>query len=514
MLKNFDYEKTPIVEIVNEILVDATKRGASDIHFDPYEDFVKCRIRVDGELSDYTEIPSLVAKNLITRVKIISGMNITESRLPQDGAIKATLSDINLDLRVSSLPTNKGEKIVIRILDYSMSLAGLESLGLSEENFKKVIKMISEPNGIILVTGATGTGKSTTVYSILQRLNKENTNIISVEDPIEMDIDGINQIQTNSEIGLDFATVLRSILRQDPNIIMIGEIRDTETAKIAVRASITGHLVLSTIHTNDSLNTIERLLDMEVERYLLASALTGIISQKLARKLCPHCKQVRPTNDYEKNIIKKVTGKEINEIYSAAGCDECNNGYNGRIAIHEVLLIDQDIKDAISSNVRKDKLRKLVYNENLISLLQDGISKVLEGLTTLEELLKIIELDDDNTIRPTGLQNAIDANELTQQDNSENENEEVIEENKLFVEPKSLSPSTEPIQKEIVETPTPMPAPEETPAQIVNDIKEDVQEEVVKPTTEEIKDDVMDFSKYQNSNSSRKDLFSNKKKLF
>lgn len=420
MLKIFDYEKTPVVEIVNEILVDASKRGASDIHFDPHETFIKVRIRIDGDLIDYTEAPITIAKNLITRIKIISGMNITESRLPQDGAIKAQLEGIDLDLRVSAIPTNKGEKIVIRILDYSLSLAGLESLGFNPENYKKVVKMISSPNGIILVTGATGSGKSTTVYSILQRLNKENTNIISVEDPIEMDIDGVNQIQTNSEIGLDFATVLRSILRQDPNIIMIGEIRDTETAKIAVRASITGHLVLSTIHTNDSLNTIERLLDMEVERYLLASALTGIISQKLARKLCPHCRKLRPTNEYEKALIKKVIGKEVKEIYTAEGCDECKNGYNGRIAIHEVLFIDQTIKDAISANIRKEQLRHLVYSSDVISLLQDGIAKVLEGLTTLEELLKIIELDDDEVVRSTGLENALKVDELTKEDNNKN----------------------------------------------------------------------------------------------
>ena len=421
MLRTFDFEKTPVVELVNEILVDASKRGASDIHFDPQEDYLKARIRIDGELIDYAEIPNTIARNLITRVKIISGMNITESRLPQDGAIKATLEDIDLDLRVSAIPTNKGEKIVIRILDYSLSQAGLESLGFDQENYKKVLKMIASPNGIILVTGATGSGKSTTVYSILQRLNKENTNIITVEDPIEMDIEGVNQIQTNSEIGLNFATVLRSILRQDPNIIMIGEIRDTETAKIAVRASITGHLVLSTIHTNDSLNTIERLLDMDVERYLLASALTGIISQKLARRLCPHCRKLRPTNDYEKNIIKRVTGKDINEIYTAVGCDVCKNGYSGRIAIHEVLLINQDIKDAISSNVKKDKLRHLVYNSDVISLLQDGMTKVLQGLTTLEELLKIIELEDDEVIHSTGLENALKVNELTKED-SNNEN--------------------------------------------------------------------------------------------
>ena len=274
MLRQIDFEKTPVVEAVNDILVDSSKRGASDIHFDPLEDHMKVRIRVDGQLHDYVEVPNTIKKNLITRIKIISGMNITESRLPQDGAIKANIKDVDLDLRVSSIPTIEGEKIVIRILDYSMSNSGLEALGFSDVNLKKVIQMINVPNGIILITGATGSGKSTTVYSILQRLNREETNIITVEDPIEMNVTGINQIQTNSEIGLDFATALRSILRQDPNIIMVGEIRDTETAKIAVRASITGHLVLSTIHTNDSLNTIERLLDMDVERYLLSSALT------------------------------------------------------------------------------------------------------------------------------------------------------------------------------------------------------------------------------------------------
>lgn len=396
MLKTFDFEKMPIVEIVNDILVDSAKRGASDIHFDPQTEFMKIRIRIDGALEDYAEIPNAVKKNLTTRIKIISGMNITESRLPQDGAIKATLKDMDLDLRVSVLPISGGEKIVIRILDYTRSLAGLEQLDFSEENFKKVLHMINVPNGIVLITGATGSGKSTTVYSILQRLNKEETNIITVEDPVEMDVEGINQVQTNSEIGLTFAAALRSILRQDPNIIMIGEIRDTETAKIAVRASITGHLVLSTLHTNTALNTIERLLDMEVERYLLSSALTGIISQKLARRLCPKCKKLRATNDYEKTLFKNVLGHEVNQVYAAEGCEECGNGYKGRIAIHEVLLINEEIRDALSNGISKEDLRDLVYNSGAITMLQDGLQKVENGHSTVEEILKLIELDDDN----------------------------------------------------------------------------------------------------------------------
>ncbi len=441
MLKKFDFDKMPVVEIVNEILIDSSKRGASDIHFDPMEEYMKIRIRIDGALVDYAEVPNSVKKNLITRIKIISGMNITESRLPQDGAIKATLQGVDLDLRVSVLPimlsTEQAEKIVIRILDYKMSSQGLEALGFNQSNYEKVIKMISSPNGIILVTGATGSGKSTTVYSILQRLNKEDVNIITVEDPVEMNIEGVNQIQTNSEIGLTFATALRSILRQDPNIIMVGEIRDTETAKIAVRASITGHLVLSTIHTNNSLNTIERLLDMDVERYLLSSALTGIISQKLARKLCPHCRTKRKTNDYEKELFKKVLHREVDEIYTAEGCEECSNGYSGRIAIHEVLVVNQDIKDAISSNVPKDKLRHLVYTSDVITLLEDGLEKVAEGYTTFEELLKIIELDDtvESKVKEDNrydLKEALSSTSLAQQ---APDGEEMISERKIHVMP-------------------------------------------------------------------------------
>ncbi len=394
----YDLTKTPIVNVVDDIIVKASKDGASDIHFDPRENSLMVRFRIDGDLRDYTEIPKIYERNLITRIKLIANMNITESRLPQDGSIKGTIKGINLETRVSTLPTNEGEKCVIRILDYTRSLEGIESLGFNDDNFKKLKKMIAEPNGIILITGATGSGKSTTVYSILQVLNKKETNIITVEDPIEMNLEGLNQVQVNSEIGLDFATVLRSILRQDPNVILIGEIRDSETAKIAVRASITGHLVLSTIHTNNSLSTIERLLDMNVERYLLSSALSGIISQKLAKMVCPHCRIKEKTTPYQKKVFKLALNKDVNEIYNANpnGCDKCNKGYRGRIAIQEVLMINDEIRNALNEeNLEKDDLNKLVYKSDVITMLQDGLLKILDGSTTFDEIYKIIDVDDD-----------------------------------------------------------------------------------------------------------------------
>ena len=409
-MKEFDFEKMPIVEIVNEIIMDAVKKNVSDIHFDPSKENVKIRIRIDGILSDYSIIPGKYKRNMISRIKMIAGMNIMETRLPQDGAIKSRIGKKMLDLRVSSLPTNCGEKVVIRILDYSKSLQGLDTLGFSEDSLEKIEKMVKVPNGIILVTGATGSGKSTTVYSILQKMNTPDVNIITVEDPVEMDIAGINQVQAQSEIGLTFANVLRSILRQDPDIIMIGEIRDDETARIAVRASITGHKVLSTIHTNNSLNTIERLTDMDVERYLLGSALTGIISQKLARRLCPHCKQLRDTTPYEKSVFKKVLNKDVNQMFDANkdGCDKCFRGYTGRIGLYEVLIINEDIRDAITNAMPKHELRKLVYKSDVVTLLQDGLDKVLLGETSFSEILKAVDLDNDlSNYDDDNLQNSI-----------------------------------------------------------------------------------------------------------
>lgn len=393
----FDFTKTPITQIADYVIISAAKSNASDIHFDPREDGMMIRFRVDGDLQNFTYIPKAYERNLTTRLKLLANMNITESRLPQDGAIKGNFGGTYLDMRVSALPLNEGEKIVIRILDYSRSLQGLDYLGFNPSNLARLKRMIQVPNGIILITGATGSGKSTTVYSVLQALNKEETNIITVEDPIEMNIEGMNQVQVNSEIGMTFAAALRSILRQDPNVILIGEIRDSETAQIAVRSAITGHLVLSTIHTNNTLATVERLLDMNVERYLLSTALTGIISQRLAKKICTKCRIERDTTKFEKKVFKKYLHKDVDKIWDVNhnGCDACRKGYKGRVAIQEVLELDDEIRNALNNeNLSKDELRDLVYNENVITMLQDALGKVLDGTTSFEEVLRVIEIED------------------------------------------------------------------------------------------------------------------------
>ena len=393
----FDFNKTPITQIADYIIISAAKSNASDIHFDPREDGMMVRTRVDGDLQNFTFIPKAYERNLTTRLKLLANMNITESRLPQDGAIKGNFGGMYLDMRVSCLPLNEGEKVVIRILDYSRSLQGLDSLGFNESNLERLKRMIQVPNGIILITGATGSGKSTTVYSILETLNKEETNIITVEDPIEMNIEGLNQVQVNSEIGMTFAAALRSILRQDPNIILIGEIRDSETAQIAVRAAITGHLVLSTIHTNNTLSTVERLLDMNVERYLLSTALTGIISQRLAKKICKNCRIERPVTKFEKKVFKKYLHKDVDKIWDVNpdGCDACRKGYKGRVAIQEVLELDDEMRSALNNeNITKEELSHLVYSDKIITLLQDALGKVLDGTTSFEEVLRVIEIED------------------------------------------------------------------------------------------------------------------------
>lgn len=396
---SFDFTKTPITQVADYIIIAASKNKASDIHFDPREDGMMVRFRIDGDCQDYTHIPKAYEKNLSTRLKLLANMNITETRLPQDGAIKGQFGDTYLDMRVACLPTNQGEKIVIRILDYTRSLQGIESLGFHPQNLEKIKHMMGVPNGIILVTGATGSGKSTTTYSMLSALNKPEVNVITVEDPVEMNIEGINQVQVNADIGMTFAAALRSILREDPNVILIGEIRDSETAQIAVRASITGHLVMSTLHTNNALATVERLLDMDVERYLLSTALTGIISQRLAKQLCPDCRYQRETTKYEKKVFKNFLHKDVDVIWDAnpKGCENCRKGYRGRLAFHEVLLLDDHIRNALNDEkMAKEDFAKMIYGGNTISMLQDALVKILEGQTSFEEVYRTIEIENED----------------------------------------------------------------------------------------------------------------------
>ena len=409
--------------LIDYIIKTGMEKRASDIHIEPEETTVRIRYRIDGELLTAATIEKEKQQQLIGRLKAISNMH-QEKQESQDGRI---LMYPDYNIRVSSQKNVYGEKFVLRLLKKNADVQQIFELGFPEDP-ALVKKSFDKRNSIVLIAAPTGEGKTTTLYSIIDFLNRPEINVTTIEDPVEIRIPGLNQIEIDSKTS--FSDSLRTVLRQDPDIIMIGEIRDTETAKIAVRASITGHLVLSTIHTNNSLNTIERLLDMDVERYLLSSALTGIVSQKLARKLCSHCKTKRPTNDYEKDLFKKVLNKDVEEIYTAEGCDECSNGYKGRIAIHEVLLVNQEIKDAISSNLRKDKLRELVYKSDVDTLLQDGLKKVVNGETTVEEILKIIELDNDDKVieGEYDLKDALDLTNIANNNKITNSKDEKIKE--------------------------------------------------------------------------------------
>ncbi|MFW5889274.1 MAG: GspE/PulE family protein [Bacillota bacterium] len=384
-----DDASTPMVKLVNQILTSAVFQRASDIHIDPLDDKVLIRYRIDGVLDEVRELPKKIHKQLISRIKVMAGMDITESRIPQDGRIQTLIKRKNLDLRISTLPTVRGEKVVMRLLDISNNLNKIDALGLTKKGEKQVRDMISNPNGIILVSGPTGSGKTTTLYACLNELNEPGVNIVTVEDPVEIKVEGINQVQIKPDVDLTFANTLRSILRQDPNIIMIGEIRDIETAEISIRASLTGHLVLSTIHTNSAVKTISRLLDMDIEPFLIASSLTGIIAQRLVRKLCPECAtEVEPTKS-EKETFEKYN-IEIEKIKEPKGCPSCNfKGYAGREAIFEILPISNEMEKLISKNVSNTDLEAQADKEGLIPLMEAGLKKVKSGLTTLEELMKV-----------------------------------------------------------------------------------------------------------------------------
>lgn len=383
-----DVENAPIVRMLNMIFKNAIDKGASDIHIEAYEDCVMVRFRIDGQLVEVMKQDKKLQQILVARVKIISGLNIAEKRQPQDGRIALKINNRNFDFRVSVLPTMFGEKVVIRIADKDGFNKTKNDLGFFDDDLEKFNKILSNPHGIVLVTGPTGSGKSTTLYCALRELSKPTVNILTVEDPVEATVRGINQVQVNTKAGMTFPNALRAFLRQDPDIIMVGEIRDGETAEIAIRAAITGHLVLSTLHTNDSISSINRLVDMGIEPFLIASSLVGVVAQRLVRRLCPQCKEEYAATDREVKILK--TSKETS-LYKPVGCPACNGtGYKGRIAVYEILTITDELKELISANATTGKMKDLALKSGMKTLAANCSRLVLEGVTSLEEMLSVV----------------------------------------------------------------------------------------------------------------------------
>lgn len=378
----------PIVRLLNSIIEQAVRTRASDIHIEPYQEDVRVRFRIDGDLSEIMTIPRSNLSALTTRIKIVGKMNIAEKRIPQDGRIETKINNKEIDMRISSLPTVYGEKIVIRLLDKSGFNFTKEGLGLSKRNLEVFDKILSQPYGMILVTGPTGSGKTTTLYTVLRELNVIEKNVITVEDPVEYKLTGINQVIVNPKTGLTFAAGLRSILRQDPDTIMIGEIRDGETAEIAVRAAITGHLVLSTLHTNDSPSTIARLIDMGIEPYLVSSAVVGVVSQRLVKVLCDKCKQPYEV-DYKEKKILGINENTHMTLHKAVGCNACNQGYSGRAAVHEIMPLDEEIRKLIDANATTDKIREKALERGMTTLFQASLDLALQGKTTFSEVMRV-----------------------------------------------------------------------------------------------------------------------------
>lgn len=383
-------DNTSVIRLLDQILQTGVVMKASDIHLDPLETGVTIRYRVDGILHIDKHIPKSIQSALTARVKIMSNLNVTETRLPQDGRIRIMIDSKPFDLRVSTLPTIHGEKVVMRILDLTDALQKINEIDLSEHNEAILRSTLKRPSGLVLVTGPTGSGKTTTLYAAINELNTEDVNIVTVEDPVEYQMDGVNQVQVNSNVGLSFAKGLRTILRQDPNIIMVGEIRDQETAEIAIRSALTGHLVFSTIHTNSAIAAIPRLIDMGIEPYLILSSLVSTVAQRLVKKICPDCKQKRPATVMEKDIFQRH-GLDIEEIYYGVGCNQCKEtGFRGRMAIHEIFEITPTIREQIQQNSSVAEIREIAKENGMVFLIEDGLKKVKKGETTLEEVLKVV----------------------------------------------------------------------------------------------------------------------------
>ncbi|MCF6092695.1 Flp pilus assembly complex ATPase component TadA [Microaerobacter geothermalis] len=382
-------DNAPIVRMVNQIISQAVNMGASDIHFDPQENSVKIRYRIDGILRTERDLPAHMLGVITARLKILSNLNIAERRLPQDGRFEMEVDYRKVDIRISTLPTIHGEKTVLRILDMANAITNIEKLGLSQNNLASFRKMISSAYGIILITGPTGSGKTTTLYAALSYLNSEQVNIITVEDPVEYQLPGINQVQVNTTTGLTFARGLRSILRQDPNIVMVGEIRDLETAEISVRAALTGHLVLSTLHTNDAVSTLNRLIDMGIEPFLVSSSIAGVVAQRLVRRICPQCRDSYQPSFEEQNLLEQYQ-LSASKLYRGQGCGSCSQtGYRGRLAIHEVLSLDEKMREMVMTRKSDSEYRNYAMSIGMVPMIKDGLMKAVEGLTTIQEVLRV-----------------------------------------------------------------------------------------------------------------------------
>jgi len=384
--------QSPVIKFVNYLISNAVREGASDIHIEPKDKFMKVRYRIDGILFETMQSPLKMHPAVVSRIKIMANLDISERRLPQDGKISVMVGGRGIDLRVSTLPTNHGEKVVIRVLDSKSILRGLEQLGMEPEVMQRFGEQISLPHGILLVTGPTGSGKSTTLYSALCQMDGEKMNVSTVEDPVEYELDFCNQVQVSERIGLGFASALRSLLRQDPDIIMIGEIRDSETARIAVQAALTGHLVLSTLHTNDAASSVTRLVNIGIEPYLIAASLNTVLAQRLVRKICPKCKEAYnvPANMREH---LESSGIEVGDVFHGAGCEHCrNSGYAGRIGIYELLIVDEMFRDMINKDSSTNNMRRAFHDSGQPGMFHDGMMKVKQGLTTIEEVLRVTEV--------------------------------------------------------------------------------------------------------------------------
>ena len=389
----------PIIKLVNQVLIQCLQRRASDIHIEPYESFLRIRLRVDGVLHEIARPPISMKAALISRIKIMASLDISETRLPQDGAINITIANKPVDFRVSSLPTVYGEKTVMRILDKSALQTDMTQLGFDVEELKKFKDSIHQPFGMVLVTGPTGSGKTTTLYSALAELNKESENIMTAEDPVEYNLEGVNQVQMKSDIGLTFAATLRSFLRQDPDLIMVGEIRDLETAEIAIKAALTGHMVLSTLHTNSAPDTISRLLNMGVESFNLISALTCVTAQRLVRKICEKCRVVddaiTPQMMIDLGIHPQYAARV--QAFKGTGCHACGGtGNKGRIAVHEVLKLSDPVREAIISNAPAMTIKKIAMANGMRSLRQSALNKMAQGITSAQEVIKATTSDNDD----------------------------------------------------------------------------------------------------------------------